>query len=89
MAKKLIIIEDKQTVPAAAVVPQSGFQTTVISTLETIDWKLWEILKIAQRWEETTLGVPPTVTNEPINDLTPHEVDVGMISIIVDEDDDE
>jgi hypothetical protein len=85
MVKKIIMVEEDQT-ETPAVIPQSEFQSTVIATLETIDWKLWEILKIAQRWEEVTFGPPQKVIPPPINDLTPHDVDIGMISIIVDED---
>ena len=84
MVKKIIMVEEQQA-EITAVVPQSEFQDTVIAKLDAIDWKFWEILKIAQRWEETTLGRPPPPL---ISELTPHEVDVGMVSIIVNEDGD-
>lgn len=88
MAKKIIMIDEEQPV-AAVVVPQSEFQSEMMSKLDTIDWKLWEILKIAQRWELLTLGEPLTEVPTPLGDLAPHAVDVGMVSIIVDEDDEE
>ena len=89
MAKKIIMVDEGQPTTDTTVVPQSEFQDAVNAKLDTIDWKLWEILKIAQRWELTVVGAPPTEVPTPLGNLTPHAVDIGMKEIIVDEDDEE
>lgn len=78
MVKKIRLIEEEQNDEE---LDAKEFQAKALEYMQAIDWKLWEMLKIAQRWAEEN-GY--SETPEPQSNRKATKSDVKPI--IVDED---
>tara|TARA_R110000851_G_scaffold21912_2_gene65300 strand:- start:2 stop:229 length:228 start_codon:yes stop_codon:yes gene_type:complete len=74
MVSKIIVYDDDDEETTEEAEPANlDFQTQMLAYMQSMDWKLWEILKIQQKQELVSEApMPPTVKPN---------------SIIVDEDD--
>lgn len=80
MVKKIRLIEEEDS---AEELDQKEFQAKMLEYQQSIDWKLWEMLKIMQAWA-TREGIIKLNEAAPTEDDKEPEYDVK--SIIVDED---
>lgn len=77
MVKKIKVVEDSINPDELG---EQEYKAKVLEYLQAMDWKLWEMLKIAQRWAEENgynETPEPQSTRKPDSEITP---------IIVDED---
>ena len=78
MVKKIRVIQDDTAVEE---LDQADYQAKMLEYQQAIDWKLWEILKIAQAWSarECPVDVQSDTTTKPPSNIT-------IKSVIIDED---
>jgi hypothetical protein len=84
MAKKIRVIEEERTEEELST---EEFQAKMLEYMHTMDWKLWEILKLMRAHLETD-NVQPDVAEEVekgVVETTPKKK--GPKPVIVDEDD--
>jgi len=79
MVKKIRLIEDETT---ADDLDQSEYQAKMLEYQQAIDWKLWEMLKIAQAWATQEGLIAPEADNVAVRKTTSK-----VKPVIVDEDD--
>lgn len=80
MVKKVRLVEDETT---SEELDQADYQAKMLEYQQAIDWKLWEMLKIAQAWaiKEGVIETDPpagrkTKTEKPLdNDIKPVIID--------------
>jgi hypothetical protein len=83
MVKKIRIIEEQPQ--EEDLNPVDTYETKMLKYQQAIDWKMWEVLKIAQAWAERE-----GLNTEPPDNFDEEETVISNVkSIIVDEDDDE
>ena len=80
MVKKIRLIEEDTS---AEDLDTSEYQAKMLEFQQAIDWKLWELLKIAKAYAERDGLVEPEVT-EPARTKASAKIDVKPV--IVDED---
>jgi hypothetical protein len=79
MVKKIKFIEEEIPVE---VMDEQTYQTKMLEYQKSMDWKVWEILKLMQSMAETTVSVDDT----DIEVATPAKLKSGITPIIVEED---
>jgi hypothetical protein len=85
MVKKIRVVEEERTEEELST---EEFQAKMLEYMHTMDWKLWEILKIMQARFETDVEQPDVNEDEQEVAATPSpKVKKGPKSVIVDEDD--
>jgi len=78
MVKKIRVIQDDTAVEE---LDQADYQAKMLEYQQAIDWKLWEILKIAQAWAARE-GLVDVQSDTPTK--TPSNITIK--SVIIDED---
>jgi hypothetical protein len=89
MASKIIVYDEETEEDAASA--NSDFQAQMLAYMQSMDWKLWEILKIQQKQELVSEAPMPPPTVKPdsiiVSEAPMPPPTVKPDSIIVDEDD--
>lgn len=62
MVKKIRLIEEEQNEEE---LDAKEFQAKALEYMQSMDWKLWEMFKIAQRWADENGYGEPTEPTEP------------------------
>jgi spore maturation protein CgeB len=84
MVKKIRLIEEEPTFDEMSA---RDFQDKTLEYMKSIDWKLWEMMKVVQKWAERE-GLTDEAQTSSVK-VTPKRQKSDVKPIIVDEDEDE